>query len=61
MQRVKETRPLQYKEINVMEPGQGKWKEVYEFDTPVVSKHFIILVVEYLSGRLDPYRQGERP
>lgn len=37
MQNVKKTRPLQYQEINVMEPGQEKWREVYEFDTPVVS------------------------
>lgn len=61
VQRVKETRPLQYKEINVMEPGQEKWKEVYEFDTPVVSNHRNTLIVEYLSGRLDPCRQSKRP
>ncbi|KAF1931042.1 uncharacterized protein M421DRAFT_57448 [Didymella exigua CBS 183.55] len=36
VQNVNKTRPLQYQEINVMEPGQEKWKEVYEFDTPVV-------------------------
>ncbi|KAF1941864.1 hypothetical protein EJ02DRAFT_325579, partial [Clathrospora elynae] len=36
VQNVKAKRPLEYKEINVMDPGQDKWKEVYEFDTPVV-------------------------
>jgi hypothetical protein len=39
VQNVNAKRPLQYKEINVMEPGQEKWKSVYEFDTPVVSWH----------------------
>lgn len=34
---VKTKRDLEYHEINVMEPGQEKWKAVYEFDTPVVS------------------------
>jgi hypothetical protein len=29
---------LTYHEINVMEPGQEKWKSLYEFDTPVVSR-----------------------
>ncbi|KAF1840727.1 uncharacterized protein K460DRAFT_380525 [Cucurbitaria berberidis CBS 394.84] len=29
-------RPLEYREINVMEPGQEKWRGVYEFDTPVI-------------------------
>jgi len=37
VQNVKEKRDLEYHEINVMEPGQEKWKAVYEFDTPVVS------------------------
>jgi hypothetical protein len=39
VQNVNAKRPLQYTEINVMEPGQEKWKSVYEFDTPVVSCH----------------------
>lgn len=34
--KVKETRPLKYDEIDVMEPGQDNWKDAYEFDTPVV-------------------------
>ena len=33
---VKAKRPFTYHEVNVMEPGQEKWKSVYEFDTPVV-------------------------
>lgn len=34
---VKAKRNFKYDEINVMELGQEKWKNVYEFDTPVVS------------------------
>lgn len=30
-------RPFEYDEVDVMAPGQQKWKDVYEFDTPVVS------------------------
>jgi hypothetical protein len=37
VQNVKAKRDLDFHEINVMEPGQEKWKAVYEFDTPVVS------------------------
>jgi hypothetical protein len=37
VQKVKAKRDLEYHEINVMEPGQEKWKAVYEFDTPVAS------------------------
>jgi hypothetical protein len=37
VQNVEAKRPLTYEEINVMEPGQEKWKSMYEFDTPVVS------------------------
>ena len=36
VQNVNTKRPLEYREINVMEAGQEKWKELYEFDTPVV-------------------------
>jgi len=36
VQNVKKERDFVYREINVMAPGQEKWK-VYEFDTPVVS------------------------
>lgn len=30
-------RPFEYDEIDVMRPDQEKWKNLYEFDTPVVS------------------------
>ncbi|KAI8941374.1 hypothetical protein NX059_002598 [Plenodomus lindquistii] len=36
VQNVKAQRPFEYKEINVMDPGHGKWKDAYEFDTPVI-------------------------
>ncbi|KAF2034832.1 hypothetical protein EK21DRAFT_97067 [Setomelanomma holmii] len=36
VQRVNAKRSLKYHEINVMEPGQEKWKSLYEFDTPVI-------------------------
>ncbi|KAH0607321.1 uncharacterized protein H6S33_003309 [Morchella sextelata] len=29
-------RPFEFAEIDVMEPGQQKWKDVYEFDVPVI-------------------------
>lgn len=32
-----DSRPFAYKEIDVMVPGEEKWKDLYEFDTPVVS------------------------
>ncbi|KAF2204870.1 hypothetical protein GQ43DRAFT_110481 [Delitschia confertaspora ATCC 74209] len=32
----KHNRQFEYTEINVMEPGQEKWKSAYEFDTPVI-------------------------
>jgi hypothetical protein len=46
---VEAKRPLAYHEINVMDPGQEKWKSLYEFDTPVVSHHLISATREYLS------------
>ena len=33
---VKKTRGFEYNEIDVMESGQKQWKDLYEFDTPVV-------------------------
>ncbi len=35
--KVWERKPFDYKEINVMKPDQVVWRNVYEFDTPVVS------------------------
>jgi hypothetical protein len=37
VQKVKAQRPFAYQEVNVMAPGQERWKSLYEFDTPVVS------------------------
>ncbi|KIW06756.1 uncharacterized protein PV09_02446 [Verruconis gallopava] len=36
LSKVWDVRPFDYQEINVMAPGQEEWKNVYEFDTPVV-------------------------
>jgi hypothetical protein len=35
---VQKDKILDYSEIDVMAPGQEKWKDAYEFDTPVVSR-----------------------
>jgi len=37
LQDLQAKRPFDYNEINVMESGQQQWKDLYEFDTPVVS------------------------
>lgn len=67
VENVRAKRPLDYYEINVMEPGQEKWKNLYEFDTPVVSRPGTIPLIplytirkcaEYLNVQLDPHRQG---
>ncbi|WPG99580.1 glutaredoxin 2 [Acrodontium crateriforme] len=34
--KVKQTQPFEYQEINVMAASQEKWKDLYEFDTPVL-------------------------
>jgi glutaredoxin len=36
LSKVWDRRPFEYDEVNVMDSKQGKWKAVYEFDTPVV-------------------------
>ena len=36
LSKVWDRRPFEYDEINVMTDQQGKWKALYEFDTPVV-------------------------
>ena len=33
---VQKQRPIDYAEIDIMEAGQQKWKDVYEFDVPVL-------------------------
>jgi hypothetical protein len=37
MSKVWDRRPFEYTEIDVMAANQTKWKNLYEFDTPVVS------------------------
>jgi hypothetical protein len=29
-------KPVQYSEVDIMEPGNKAWKDVYEFDVPVL-------------------------
>ena len=36
LSKVRDKRPFDYEEVDVMSPGQQKWKAAYEFDTPVV-------------------------
>jgi glutaredoxin len=36
MSKVWDRRPFEYTEIDVMAANQTKWKNLYEFDTPVV-------------------------
>jgi glutaredoxin len=52
-------RPFEYDEINVMEHSDQRWKNMYEFDTPVVSNpdHFLIPVLTILP---DTCRQSKR-
>lgn len=35
--RVSSKRTFNFAEVDVMQPAQKKWKDLYEFDTPVVS------------------------
>lgn len=37
-------RPFEYDEVDVMQPTQQKWKDLYEFDTPVVSFLFFAIL-----------------
>lgn len=39
LSKVWDKRPFDYKEVDVMAAGQKEWKDVYEFDTPVVRIH----------------------
>ncbi|KAI9656735.1 MAG: hypothetical protein M1821_003374 [Bathelium mastoideum] len=36
LSKVWDKRPFEYQEIDVMAAGQQAWKDLYEFDTPVV-------------------------
>ncbi|KAI9738653.1 MAG: hypothetical protein M1834_008158 [Cirrosporium novae-zelandiae] len=33
---IQKRRPFEYREIDVMAPGQKRWRDIYEFDTPVI-------------------------
>ena len=48
LSRVWDRRPFHYDEIDVMAPDQVRWKELYEFDTPVVSPFSIVLLLIYV-------------
>jgi hypothetical protein len=65
VQNVGAKRPIHYQEINVMEPGQEKWKSMYEFDTPVVRSTNLLSAYiscdEYLNVHADPHRQSGSP
>lgn len=37
LQSLQTKRPFDYAEVNVMQEGQKRWKDMYEFDVPVVS------------------------
>lgn len=58
--KVRDTRPFVYREIAVMEDGQKHWKDLYEFDTPVVglprpklNQSLLIFFVRFmLAGRM---------
>ncbi|KAI9686072.1 MAG: hypothetical protein M1822_004055 [Bathelium mastoideum] len=45
-------RPFEYQEIDVMAAGQQAWKDLYEFDTPVVSLSLFSLAI-----RLEAYKK----
>ena len=38
LSRAWEKKPFEFKEVDIMACGQEQWKDVYEFDTPVVSE-----------------------
>lgn len=61
VQDVKAKRPLAYEEINVMEPGQERWRSLYEFDTPVVCFPSVDIGCERVPEcRTDPHRRRQR-
>ncbi len=47
-----DTRPFHYKEIDVMTPSGQRWRDLYEFDTPVVriSLSFYLSILRILKG-----------
>lgn len=48
--KVEKRREFQYVELDVMAPGQKQWKDLYEFDTPVVRSPF-----DYMTTQLTGY------
>jgi hypothetical protein len=36
-----DTRPFQYKEVDIMKPEARPWRDMYDFDVPVVSPMFL--------------------
>lgn len=47
MSKVWDRRPFEYTEIDVMAAKQEKWKNLYEFDTPVVcAESHLYLTIE---------------
>jgi glutaredoxin len=52
-------RPFEYDEINVMEHSDQKWKNMYEFDTPVVSTLCAAFMFMILTVSLDSCRQSK--
>jgi hypothetical protein len=37
-----DVKPFEFKEIDVMRPEEKNWRNLYEFDTPVVSPLFLV-------------------
>lgn len=36
LSRLRQRRPFDYAEVDIMAPGNQQWKDVYEFDVPVL-------------------------
>ena len=36
LQQVQQRKPFRYTEVDIMEPAQKNWRDVYEFDVPVL-------------------------
>jgi len=53
-----DVRPFEYKEIDVMkESDEAKsWRDLYEFDTPVVSSHIVLYRRRLVNENADSYQ-----
>lgn len=58
MSKVWDRRPFEYTEIDVMAAKQEKWKNLYEFDTPVVSVKVVFLNV-FMADKEHPGACGQ--